>query len=139
MDGNQNEINKIGTIYCKQCGTLNDKNNNFCKNCGVAINENISSTQRPIQSTQQVNNVQQPQKEKNPYKVLMIILGIVAIALALFVNGAIIYVFIAAIASLFSKTTRPFGLTVLITVGVELVIGVLSIIILFGMCFAGMG
>ena len=139
MDGNQNEINKIGTIYCKQCGTLNDKKNNFCIKCGVAINENIPPTQRPIQSTQQVNNVQQPQKEKNPYKVLMIILGIVAIALALFVNGAIIYVFIAAIASLFSKTTRPFGLTILITVGVELVIGVLSIIILFGMCFAGMG
>ena len=141
MDGNQNEINKIGTIYCKHCGNLNDKNNNFCVNCGVAINENISPTQSPIQSTQQVNNVQQPQNEKenNSYKVLMILLGVAAIALSIFVEKAAGFVLIAAIATLFSKTTRPFGLTVLIVAGVGFVIGILFIIILFGMCFAGLG
>ena len=139
MDGNQNENNNIGTINCSHCGTSNNKNNKFCINCGVAINENISPTQSPIQSIQQVNNVQQPQKEKenNPYKVLMILLGVVAIVLSIFVEKLAVYVLIVAIASLFSKTTRPFGLTVMIAIGAGFAIGVILVIILFGMCFAG--
>ncbi len=138
MDGDQNGINNVETIYCTHCGTLNNKKNKFCKYCGTAINGNDSINQEPTTTNQQVNNVQPPQKDKNPYKALMIILGIVSIALSLYNQEFVIFVFIATIASLFSKKTRPYGLTVLIPFGVSMVIGLILFIILFGMCFAGL-
>lgn len=141
MDGNQNEINNVGTIYCTHCGTLNDKTNNFCISCGAAINGNISSTQTSGQSNQQVNNVQPSKKEDevNPYKGLMILLGIASIVLSLFNAGLSSAMLFVAIASLFSKTTRPYGLTVLIAFGVSMVIGIILLITFFGACFAGLG
>lgn len=141
MDGNQNGINNVETIYCTHCGTLNNKANNFCINCGAVINENTSLTQTSTQPNQQVNNVQSSKKEKeeNPYKGLMILLGIASIVLSLFFGELSSLVFLAAIVSLFSKTTRPYGLTVLIAMGVSMVIGIILFIILLGVCFAGLG
>ena len=138
MDGNKNEINNVETITCTHCGNLNNKANKFCIYCGTAINGNDSTNQEPT-TNQQVNNAQPPQKEKNPYKTLMIILGIVSIALSLYNQEFAIFVFIATIASLFSKTTRPYGLTILITAGIGIGVEIILIIILFGMCFAGLG
>lgn len=138
MDENKNEIKNVETITCTHCGNLNNKANRFCIYCGTAINGNDSINQEPTTTNQQVNNVQPPQKEKNPYKALMIILGIVSIALSLYNQEFAIFVFIATIASLFSKKTRPYGLTILITTGISIVVGIILIIILFGMCFAGL-
>ena len=141
MDENQNKINNVETKICPHCGALNNKDNNFCINCGSMLNGNTSPTQTPTQSNQQVNDVQNPQKEKekNPYKGLMITLGIASAVLTLFVEKAIPYIVIAAVASIFSKKTRPYGLTILIAMGVGFVVGFIFIIIIFGMCIAGLG
>ena len=141
MDGNQNEINNVETIYCTHCGTLNNKTNNFCISCGAAINGNTSSIQTPGQPNQQVNNVQPSKKEDevNPYKGLMILLGIVSVVFSLFNAGLSSVMFFVAIVSLFSKTTIPYGLTVLIAMGVSMVIGIILFIIFLGACFAGLG
>ena len=137
MDGNKNEINNVETITCTHCGNLNNKENKFCIYCGTAINGNDSINQEPT-TNQQVNNVQPPQKEKNPYIAIMIILGIVSIALSLYNQEFAIFLFITTIASLFSKKTRPYGLTILITIGISIGVEIILIIILFGMCFVGL-
>ncbi len=150
MDENQNTNNNVATTYCAHCGALNNKTSLYCINCGSPLTQNSEQQVAPVvpnqpvnntQPLQQVNNTQPaaPEKEKNPYTAIMIILGIASIVLCLFVEQAIAVVSIAAIASLFSKTTRPYGITVFSAFASVFVIGVVLMIILFGMCFAGLG
>ena len=151
MDGNQIENNIIETINCSQCGASNNKTNHFCQYCGASLNENTTINQNIMQTNQNSNVTQQPVqpnnnvqtnqnvKEKNPYLALMIILGIASTVLTVFYEKTIILVVIATIASLFNKTTRPYGLTVLITYFIGLIIGVIFFIIFIGMCFAALG
>ena len=144
MAENQTGTTNVETMYCGHCGSLNNKTNCYCYNCGAMLNTNTSTTQNSAmtsqQQNQQGNNVQQTQgKEENKYKPLMILLGIASIFLIIFFERANIFVFIVAVASLFTKTTRPYGITVLIALLAGIVISVILVIIMFGMCFAGLG
>lgn len=138
MDGNQNKTNNVGTIYCPQCGFLNEKANCYCANCGYHLEAMMTNQSAP---NQQVTYTQPmpKSKEKNPYLALMIVLGIASCGLVLFMEEAIIFVILLAIASLFSRTTRPYGLTVIITLLVGALIFFIIVVIVLGMCFAGLG
>ena len=139
MDGNQNTTNNIEAIYCVQCGTLNDKKNNYCINCGVMINKNDASPQMPLQQNQQVNNNQPKEKEKNPYKIPMILLALLSVYLMRYFSSFWLLFLFIIIASLFSKKTRPFGLTIISLVVALFVFEFVIIIIIFGTCMAGLG
>ena len=142
MDGNQNGFNNVGTIYCAHCGALNYRTNNNCVNCGtplIGIQHPIQTL--PTQNQPVVNNVNPPQKENKLLMPLMIILGIATVVLCFYFNSYIAWglATIAALTSVFFKKTRAYGIAVLISFAAIIAIGVILIIILFGMCFAALG
>lgn len=150
MDGNQNGTNLVETTNCTHCGTVNNKGNRFCINCGAALSSNDSMPSEPMsripqpESSQQSNqhnmNTQTTpkEKEKNPNKLLLILLGIGSLVLSAYVNGLGMVVFALAIASLFNKPTRAYGITVLLPVAISFAVGLILIVVLFGACFVGL-
>lgn len=135
MDGNQNENNNVGKIYCSQCGSLNETTSNFCIKCGARISR-VLQNQIVAQPIQQANKVQPPRivKEKNPYEPFLILLGVASIFVSVFVDNLYILVLVAAIASLFSKKTKPYGLTIFAAIGLGLA-SLAIMAILLGICF----
>ena len=137
MDGNQNGTVNIETKYCAQCGSLNYKSSTYCTKCGAALNQG-STEHKPMQ--------QQPQEEfvnGNPYqrfpeqdknKPLMIGLAVVSIILALLDQRLSVIIFICALVAYFFPKTKLYGKIVLRAYLIGFIIGVILIVVLFGMC-----
>lgn len=142
MKENSDQQNNTLLKYCPTCGSSNEGNNRYCTCCGGLLNP-----QNPINQPTNNNTINQQsdnknsthQEEKNEIKGLLIFLGIASIVLSIFFRPLFILGFIAAVASFFSKKYRPYGISFFIVLGIGLATYVIFIIIIIGMCFAGLG
>ena len=128
-------ISSNKSIFCPNCGMSNDANHNFCAKCGTSLPKDVKEM-----ASYSNTNKEETKKQSSNKTIFYILIAILAIFLGYRYFPTLRYLVpILAVASLFNKETRPFGVTILSIAVVLGIAGLVFVVILFGACISAFG